>query len=177
MNSIDSHKVDALFATYQKKGSPGCAVAVVKDGAVVFQKGYGLANVEHGVPNSPSTIFNIGSESKQFTAMAILLLAQQGKLKIDDDVRLYLPESPDFGVPITIRQLIHHTSGVRCSFPPLLMVGGWMEGDKTTKEDVYRLFLAQRELNFKPGDEHSYANMGYIVLANIVARVSGAIIC
>ncbi|MCP5101030.1 MAG: beta-lactamase family protein [Chloroflexi bacterium] len=167
-----SEKVDAIFAAYQEDGSPGCAVAVVKDGEIIFKRGYGLANVEHSIPNSPATVFNIGSESKQFTAMAILLLANRGKLSLDNDIRLHLPEAPDFGVTITIRHLIHHTSGIRCSFPPLLMVGGWMEGDKTTKEDVYRLFLAQRELNFKPGAEHSYANMGYIVLANIVERVS-----
>ena len=165
-------KVNELFADYQEEGSPGCSVAIVKDGEIVFRKGYGLANLEHIVPNSPATLFNIGSESKQFTAMAILLLADAGKLALDDDIRLHLPEAPNFAEVITIRHLIHHTSGLRCSFPPLLMVGGWMEGDKTTKDDVYRLFLAQRELNFKPGDEYSYANMGYIVLANIVERVS-----
>lgn len=165
-------KADNLFAAYQVKGSPGCSVAVVKDGEILFKQGYGLANVEHAVPNTPATLFNIGSESKQITAMAILLLVQAGKVALDDDIRRYLPEAPDFGQVITVRHLIHHTGGLRCSFPPLLMVGGWMEGDKTTKEDVYRLFLAQRALNFKPGDEHSYANMGYIVLAKIIELVS-----
>jgi CubicO group peptidase (beta-lactamase class C family) len=165
--------VDKLFERYTAPGSPGCAVGVMKEGELLFKAGYGLANVEHRIPNTPSTVFNIGSEAKQFTAMAILLLAAEGKLALDDLIRQHLPESPAFGETITVRHLVHHTSGLRCSFPPLLMLGGWLEPDLVTNDDVYRLFLAQQALNFPPGEEFSYANMGYIVLARIVERASG----
>jgi CubicO group peptidase (beta-lactamase class C family) len=165
--------VDKVFEKYSAPGSAGCAVGVMKDGELIYKAGYGLANVEHNISNTPSTVYNIGSEAKQFTGMAILLLAAEGKLAIDDAVREHLPESPAFGERITVRHLAYHTSGVRCSFPPLLMLGGWLEEDLTTNDDVFRLFLAQQELNFVPGEEFSYANMGYIILARIVERVAG----
>jgi len=166
-------QADRLFEPFAKPDVPGCAVALLKDGETVYKQGYGSANLEHGVPINPATRFNIGSESKQFTALAILLLAKDGKLTLDDDIRKHLDDAPDFGDTITIRHLLHHTSGVRCSFPPLLMLSGWRESDITTHDEVYRLFARQRELNFKPGDEYSYANMGYVLLATIVQRVSG----
>ncbi|UCG25769.1 MAG: beta-lactamase family protein, partial [Chloroflexota bacterium] len=165
-------EVDKVFERYSSPGSAGCAVGVMKDGELIYKAGYGLANVEHNISNTPSTIYNIGSEAKQFTGMAILLLAAEGKLALDDTISEHLPESPAFGETITIRHLAYHTSGVRCSFPPLLMLGGWLEEDLTTNDDVFRLFLKQQELNFAPGEEFSYANMGYIILARIVERVT-----
>jgi CubicO group peptidase (beta-lactamase class C family) len=106
-------QVDALFATWNRPGMPGAVVGVIRDGKVLFTKGYGMADIERGVPMTPAAEFFIGSMSKQFTAFAIHLLAQDGKLSLDDDVRTFLPEVPDFGKKITIRHLLHHTSGLR----------------------------------------------------------------
>ncbi|MGD9146306.1 MAG: serine hydrolase domain-containing protein [Anaerolineae bacterium] len=166
-------KVDAIFERYTKPGSPGCALAVMVDGRIVYKQGYGLANLEHNVPILPSTVFNIGSMAKQFTAFAIALLKDEGALLYDDDLRQYLPEMHDFGQTITLRHLIHHTSGLRGSFPELLALAEWRDTDATTTEDVYRLLKAQRELNFRPGDEHLYVNSNYVLLALICERVSG----
>jgi CubicO group peptidase (beta-lactamase class C family) len=166
-------KVDSIFERYIKPGSPGCALAVMKDGELVYQQGYGLANLEHNVPILPSTVFNIGSMAKQFTAFAIALLEDEGKLSYDDDIRKYLPEMHDFDQTITIRHLIHHTSGLRGSFPELLALAEWRDTDATTTQDVYWLLKAQRELNFRPGDEFLYVNSNYVLLALICERVSG----
>ena len=166
-------QVDSLFERYVQPGSPGCALAVIKDGQIVYKQGYGLANLEYNVPITPSTVFNIGSMAKQFTAFGIALLEAEGKLSLDDDLRLHLPEMPDFGVPLTIRHLIHHTSGLRCTFPELLALAEWRDTDATTTKDVYWLLKAQRELNFRPGDEYAYANSNYILLALICEQVSG----
>jgi CubicO group peptidase (beta-lactamase class C family) len=106
-------KVDQLFSEWDKPDSPGCALAIIKDGKIIYKKGYGIADLEHDVPITPETVFYIGSISKQFVAMCILLLEEQCKLSLDDDIRKYLPEFPEYDKPITIRQLIHHTSGIR----------------------------------------------------------------
>src|SRR5262245_31457729 len=106
-------KVDAIFANYNKPDSPGCALGVIKDGKLVYTRGYGMANLEHNIPNSPKLVYDIASTSKQFSAASILLLAGQGKLSLDDDARKYIPELPAYQKPITIRHLIHHTSGLR----------------------------------------------------------------
>ena len=173
MNTQPTHnKVDRIFERYSKPGSPGCALAVMKDGEIVYQQGYGLANLEHNTPMLPSTVFNIGSMSKQFTAFAIALLEARGALSFDDDMRKYLPEMHDFGEPITIRHLIHHTSGLRDTFPDLLALAEWRQGDITTMEDVSWLLKAQRALNFHPGSEFMYANANYILLALICERIN-----
>jgi CubicO group peptidase (beta-lactamase class C family) len=166
-------QVDKIFERYARPGSPGCALAVMKDGEVVYQQGYGLAHLEHNAPILPSTVFNIGSMAKQFTAFAIALLEDEGQLSLDDDVRTYLPEMHDFGRTIAIRHLIHHTSGLRCTFPELLALAEWRDTDATTTGDVYGLLKAQRELNFLPGAEFLYSNSNYILLARICERVSG----
>lgn len=166
-------KVDSIFTKFAEPGSPGCALAIMKDGQIIYRKGYGLANIEHNVPVIPSTVFNIGSESKQFTAFAILLLADAGKLDLDDDMRTHLPEMHDFGETVTLRHLIHHTSGIRDTFPPLVELAGYLHEDVITHETQWALLKAQRDLNFKPGDEHSYSNANYALLAQIVQRVSG----
>ena len=105
-----TEQVDQVFAAWDKPDSPGCALAVMQDGEIVYKRGYGMADLEHDVPITPATIFHLASVSKQFTAFAIALLAAEGKVSLDDEVRLYVAELPDFGAPITIRQLIHHTS-------------------------------------------------------------------
>lgn len=164
--------VDKLFAQWDKPDSPGCALAVVRDGQVIHERGYGTANLELGVPVTPSTVFNVGSISKQFTAASILLLAQQGKLSLDDKVQKYVPEVPDFGTPLTLCHLLQHTSGLR-DFLEMLEMAGWRTGGITTEQDVLDLVSRQRTLNHKPGDEFVYTNTGYVLLALVVKRVTG----
>ena len=167
-----SAKVDEVFARFDKPDSPGCALAVIRDGQIVYKRGYGMSNLEYGVAISPPSIFHVASISKEFTAMAIAMLAQQGKLSLDDDVRKYVSEVPDFGERITIRHLIHHTSGLRDQWS-LLEMAGWREDDVITEGDILDLISRQKALNFKPGEEHLYSNTGYTLLAVIVKRVSG----
>ena len=170
--STPEGKVDQLFAPWDRPGSPGAAVAVVQNGSILFSKGYGSANLEYDIPNGPSTVFHIASVSKQVTAFAIAILADQGKLSLDDDIRKYLPEIPDFGEKITIRHLVHHTSGLRDQWN-LLALAGWRLDDVITKEQILKLMSRQQALNFKPGEEFLYCNTGYTLMAEIVARVTG----
>lgn len=170
-NDIES-EIDEVFEEYNSTDKPGAAVAVVKDGKIVFKKGYGSANLEYDIPVTPSTIFHIASVSKQFTAFSILLLADEGKLNFDDDIRDYIPEVPDFGKTITLRHLASHTSGLRDQWN-LLALAGWRLDDVITKEHVLKLVSKQKELNFEPGEEYVYCNTGFTLLAEVVARVSG----
>ena len=168
-----SAQVDALFAQWAKPTSPGCAVAVMKDGQIVHERGYGMADLDHDIPITPDTVFHVASISKQFTAASILLLASDGKLKVDDPARQYVPELPDFGVPVTLRQLANHTSGLRDQWN-LLQLAGWRYSlDLITDEDVMRVLARQKGLNFKPGAEYLYSNAGFTVLAQAVKHVSG----
>ncbi|MCI0456837.1 MAG: beta-lactamase family protein [Gemmataceae bacterium] len=164
--------VDKLFATWDRRDSPGCALAVLRDGKVLHQRGYGMADLEHEVPITPSTVFNIASVSKQFTVFLILLLAHAGLLSLDDDVRRHVPEVPDFGKVITLRHLIHHTSGLREDWS-LLTLAGWRSEDVIRTQDVLDLVRRQKELNFEPGSQYLYCNTGYHLLAQTVQRVSG----
>jgi CubicO group peptidase (beta-lactamase class C family) len=166
-------RVDAVFKDYDSATSPGCAVAVFQDGAVLYKRAYGMANLDHDVRLTPASVFHVASVSKQFTAAAILLLAQDGKLAVEDDIRKYLPELPDFGKKITIRHLANHTSGIRDQWD-LLGVAGWRYSrDLITDDDVLELLSRQKDLNFTPGERHLYSNSGYTLLAVIVSRVSG----
>lgn len=165
-------QVDQIFAELNNPGVPGASVAIVKDGKIIFKKGYGLANLEYNIPNSSSTVFHIASVSKQVTAFAVLLLENQGKLSLDDDIRKYIPEIPDYGKNITLKQLMTHTSGMRDQWE-LLTMGGWRLDDVITTDQILNMVSRQKELNFNPGDEHMYSNTGYTLLAEIVSRVSG----
>jgi CubicO group peptidase (beta-lactamase class C family) len=164
--------IDAIFAEWDNPDSPGCTVAVIQDGQIVYKKGFGMANLEYGIPNDPGTIYHVASLSKQFTAFAVQLLASEGKLSLDEDVRLVLPELHDFGSKITIRHLIHHTSGLRDQWN-LLGMAGWRSGDVITEEDILNILWRQKELNFEPGTEKLYSNSGYTLMSQIVKRVSG----
>jgi len=166
-------RVDATFADIDRTDSPGAAVAVVQGTDVLYLRGYGMANLEHGVPVTPDTVFDIASISKQFGAMTAILLEQDGLIDFDDDVRAHVPELYDFGETVTIRHLIHHTSGIR-DWPHLMMVAGVDFGDVISFEKIKRMLFRQRALNFPPGSEYAYSNTAYNLMAEIVARVSNA---
>jgi CubicO group peptidase (beta-lactamase class C family) len=165
-------RIDSLFASWMEPGHPGGAVAVMRGRHVVFRRAYGLASLEYGIPNAPSTAFNTASVSKQFTAYAITSLASQGKLSLEDDIRTHLPEVPDFGETITLRHMLSHTSGLR-SFQSLLQLAGWRETDHMTNDDLLRYVQRQRELNFPVGSEYLYSNTGFNLMAEVVERVTG----
>lgn len=166
-------KVDKLFAAWDKPDTPGCALAIIKDGQIIYKRGYGMASLEFDKPIQPSTAFCIASVSKQFTAFAIQLLAQDGKLSLDDDVRKYVPELHDFGKTITIRHLIHHTSGLRDYFGPLNLAGWGGRHDSILQSDILQFLWRQKELNFAPGEKYLYSNSGYVLMGLIIQRVSG----
>ncbi len=147
-------------------------MAVYRDGQIAYEHGYGFANLEHRVPNTPQTVFDIGSTSKQFTAFAILLLQKQGKLSIDDDVRKYIPELPDYGKTITLRHLLTHTSGLR-DYTALFDLAGFAEQDLTTDKDALDILARQKGTNFPPGEEWDYSNSGFFLLSQVVKRVAG----
>jgi CubicO group peptidase (beta-lactamase class C family) len=164
-------RMDSIMAPLNSANGPGAQVAVLKDGKIVLERGYGLAQLEYDVRVTPATVFHVASVSKQFTAFAIVLLAQQGKLRLDDDIRKHLPELTDFPHTITITQLIHHTSGVRDQWE-LAQMAGWRMDDVITRDQIMELMKRQRGLNFEPGSQHLYSNMGYSLLAEIVERAS-----
>lgn len=165
-------RADAVFARWNRRDTPGCSAAVSRHGTVVYARGFGIANLEYATPITPASIFHVASVSKQFTAMSILLLAQQGKLSLDDEVRRHIPEWVDTPARVTIRQLLTHTSGLRDVF---LLTEMAAPGDRglSTADWLVSLLARQRRLNFPPGSEFQYNNGGYLLLAEIVARVSG----
>jgi CubicO group peptidase (beta-lactamase class C family) len=164
-------RIDAVFADINPVDAPGCALGVYRDGKMLYARGYGLADLERRVPITPASVFDLGSTSKQFAAATIVLLAQEGKLSLDDDVRRFIPELPSYERPITIRHLLHHTSGIR-DYLGLLRFAGFRYDDVTTPEDALQAISRQRALNFSPGDEHLYSNSGYFLLSIIVERVT-----
>jgi CubicO group peptidase (beta-lactamase class C family) len=165
-------KVDKLFSEWDRPDSPGCAVGVIQNGQLVYKRGYGMANLEHDVPITSRTVFRIASTSKQFTAMCIALLAEQGELSLDDDIRKHLPEMPKYGYTITIWHLIHHTSGLY-DYVELMNLAGTRDEDPCTDDNVIEMLGRQETLNFTPGSEYLYSNTGYYLLGLIVKRVSG----
>ena len=165
-------RVDAVFADYASPAGPGCSLGVIRDGRLIHATGYGTANLDHGIPNGPATIFRVGSVSKQFTAAAIALLSIRRELDLDAPVRDYIPEFPDYADPPTIRHLVHHTSGVR-DYIVLMSLAGNRSEDFYTNQEVLDAISRQRELNFPPGSEFLYSNSGYFLLGEIVARISG----
>jgi CubicO group peptidase (beta-lactamase class C family) len=166
-------RVDSLFSRFDQGDSPGLAVAVVRDGKLILSEGYGLASLEHRVPITSSTVFDVASVSKQFTGLAVAMLVEQGKVRLDDDIRDYVPELPDFGRTITVRHLLHHTSGLR-DWPNALSIAGWRYDDVISFNQILRMAYTQEALNFEPGSEFTYSNTGYNLLAEMVARVTGA---
>lgn len=174
LGRLDPARVDAAFDQYDKPGSPGCAVGVVESGTIVFARGYGEASLEHGVPITPRTMFDLGSTSKQITSAAVALLVLDGKVSLDDPIRKYFPEIRDFkrSPAITVRRLLDHTSGLR-DYTDLLSMEGHAESDLTTTPQGFEILARQKGLNFPAGDEFRYTNSGHFLASILVKRVSG----
>ena len=163
---------NALFSEYTNK-TPGCALGVMQDGKFTYRKGYGMANLEHEIPIASSSVFRIGSTSKQFTAAAVALLAEQGKLRLDDPMARYFPEFPPWADGVTVMNLVNHSSGIRDYLQLTWLQGLVNDADHYSDDYVLELLARQRETNFPPGTEYLYSNSGYLLLAHLVERVSG----
>ena len=169
----DPAAVDKVFERWATGTTPGCAVGVGRRGQPVLRRAYGMADLEHEVRNTPETIFEAGSVSKQFTAAAVALLAKDGKLSLDDPIRKYFPELPEYEAPITIRQMLMHMSGLR-DWGAVAAIGGWPRTSRAyTHDHVLEIISRQKALNFRPGAQYSYSNSGYNLAAMLVTRVSG----
>lgn len=167
-----AQKIDKLFSQWNNPLTPGCAIGVVRNDSLIYAKGYGMANLEYSIPITQETIFHMASVSKQFAAYSIVLLASQGKLKLEDDVRKHLSWFPDLKEKITIRHLLNHTSGIRDQWQ-LLAISGTRLDDVITQEHIVKVLSQQKALNFKPGDKYFYSNSGYTMLAEILKSVTG----
>lgn len=168
----ESAAVDSIFAKWEIPNSPGGAVGIVKEGKLIYAKGYGLANLEYGKPNSPTSVFRIGSTSKQFTAACIVLLAEQGKLSYDEKLSKFFPEFPEYADNISVIHLLNHSSGIR-DYLTLSYLAGLGVDDFFTDQDVMKWLINQSETNFSPNEEYLYSNSGYWLLGQIVKKVSG----
>ncbi len=166
----EERRVDQIFAAYDKADSPGCVLGAIRNGSLVYRKAYGAASLELGVPLSAQSVFNMGSVSKQFTAASVVLAAEQGYLSLDDNIRKYIPELPDYGQPIALRHMLHHTSGLR-DVSSLLAISG-RSLDLHSTDELIDLVARQRALNFNPGEEWSYSNTNYFLLAEVVKRTT-----
>ena len=166
-------KVDKLFAKWDSTISPGAALAIVKDGRIIYERGYGMANLEYNIAITPTSVFRIGSTSKQFTAACIAILAIEGKISLDDDIRKYVPELFQYEKPVTIRHLIHHTSGINDYCTLEFDISFKSYDDFFTPEDTIKQIARQKKPSFSPGEEYSYSNSGYFLMGVIVERVTG----
>ena len=164
---------DTVFARWNSTHSPGCAVGIAREGRVLLTRGYGMADLEGGAPITGETIMESGSVAKQFTATAVVLLALDGKLTLDDPVRKYIPEMPEYDRPILVRHLLTHTSGLR-EWSSLVAAAGWPRGSRAhTQADLLDVVFRQKALNYPVGDTYSYTNSGYAIAMSLVERVSG----
>lgn len=170
--SNSGDRVDHLFAAWQRPGSPGAVVAVGRGGKLLYARGYGYADLRFGLHNAPDMVYAVGSVSKQFTAYVVLSLAHEGKLRLDDDVHVYLPSIPQYGQTITLRELLQHTSGLRDYFELALLAGVQLD-DLYTAGFVDALLESQRALNFAPGTDSAYTNTEYYLLAKVIEKVTG----
>lgn len=166
-------KVDKLFSAWDTTTSPGAVLAVIQDGRIVYERGYGMANLEDGTVMTPDKVLDIGSVSKQFTAACLAFLVQEGRVKVEDDVRRYIPELPRYEKTITLDHLLHHTSGLRDYCDLLALAGFRSEADCPTMEETMDIICRQKKINFLPGEEYDYSNTGYFLLGLVIERVSG----
>jgi|TARA_B110000259_G_scaffold34897_1_gene38949 CubicO group peptidase (beta-lactamase class C family) len=169
---LTSKKVDAVFSYLHTDTAPGAIIAVVKNEKVIFKKAYGMANLEHNIPIDASTVFKLGGVTMQFTGFAISLLIEQGKIALDDDIRKYIPEFPDFKHTVTIGHLVHHTSGLRDWFGAFALKGR-TNYDPITFQEILAMTYNQKALNFPPGSKYLFSATNYDILAELVQRVSG----
>lgn len=168
----EQQTIDNLFLEWDKPDVPGAALGIMKDGKLIYAKGYGIGDLEHDIEITPSSVFYIGSVSKQFVTFSILLLEEQGKLNLDDPIQKYLPDFPEYGAPLTIRNFIHHTSGVR-DYLTLMYLKGRNYLDHIEEYEVYELIKRQQELNFPPGEKYLYSNSCYFMLSMIIEKAAG----
>jgi CubicO group peptidase (beta-lactamase class C family) len=168
---VTAERVDHLLAGFDKPGSAGCSVGVIRNGRFIYKKSFGYASLELGVPLTPQSVFYVGSVSKQFTAASVVLAAEQDYLSLDDDVRKYLPELPDYGHPVTLRQMLHQTSGIR-DFFDLIALSGGNPAEIGSPADILKLIVRQKGLNNVPGAEWNYSNSNYFLLAEVVQRAT-----
>lgn len=166
-------KVDKVFAAWDTTTTPGAALAVIKDGQIIYERGYGMAKIEDGIVMTPQKIFDIGSTSKQFTAACLAILIRQGKVGLDDDIRKYFPEMRQYEKPLFVKHLIYHTSGLRDYNGLLALAGFRPESDCPNVDEALEVIFKQKRLNYPPGEEFSYTNTGYFLIGQIVERVSG----
>lgn len=172
LDPAEKARVDQVFDEFNRTTGPGCAVGVVQNGRLVFERGYGMGSLDHGIPLTGASVFYLASVSKQFAAAAVLIAAHEGYLSLDDDLRQHIPEFPDYGTPVTVRNLLHHTGGVR-DYLTLMFLAGTPLENILSDEEMLGLIVRQRELNFVPGSEFLYSNSGYVLLAEIVHRATG----
>lgn len=165
-------RVDKIFAAYDNSESPGCALGVIRDGNFVYKRSYGAASLELGVPITPQSVFYMGSVSKQFTAASVVLASEQGHLSLGDDIRKYVPEIPSYGKTITLREMLHHTSGFRDVLSLMFLAGRNSEDIHPTSE-LLDLLSRQKALNFAPGDEFLYSNTNYFLMSVVIQRATG----
>ena len=168
----DNPAVDSLFASWDRPGSPGCALAVTQDGKPVYARGYGYANLDYGIPITPQTVFDVASVTKQFVAASLSMLELEGKLSLDDDVRRWLPELPEYDQPVTLRHMVYHTSGLR-DYLTLFPLAGRDHYYPISHAQILDMMSRQRVLLFPPGDRYAYSNTAYMLLAQVVERASG----
>ena len=171
IDSGDQARIDSLFQRWDNEKSPGAVIGIIKEGELIYSKGYGMANLKDQVALDANTGFDIASTSKQFTAAAIAMLYLEGKIGLDDDIRQYIPEMPDYGESITIRHLVHHTNGLRDYLVIIFHCGNVPEN--FSPADGIEVLARQKALNFPPGDQFLYTNSGYLLMAEIVNRASG----
>ncbi len=170
--SGEFQSVDDIFSEWNHKNVPGGSIGIIKDGELIYAKGYGMANLEYDIPNSASSVFRIASTSKQFTAACIVLLAEKGKLSLDDNLKSIFPDFPAYANEITIRNMLNHTSGIR-DYLQLAYLKGLRDDDHYVDEDLMGWLINQTDLNFPPGEEYLYSNSGYWLLGQIVEKISG----
>lgn len=167
----EKQAIDSIFSEWDQPNTPGASLGIIKDGILIYAKGYGLANMEYDIPNSPTSVFRIASTSKQFTAACIVLLAEQGKLSLDTTLDTYFSDFPEYASKITITHLLNHTSGIR-DYLQVAYLKGLGDNDFYTDTDIMKWLVRQTDLNFAPGNEHLYSNSGYWLLGQIVNKVA-----
>jgi CubicO group peptidase (beta-lactamase class C family) len=172
MTDIDPERIDALFSQWKNQASPGCVVAIIQDNEIIFERAYGMADLERHAPLNVRSVLDLGSTGKQFTAMTLAILAKKGILSLDDLVQKYIPELPTYNHPIYIHHLLYHTSGLR-DYTALMDLAGWRMENYYPEDEILDLVCRQATLNFIPGDEFVYSNSGYFLLGVIAQRATG----